>query len=79
MYICTINLKIRKMEKKLKQKKNGEVIKRLDDGRPWKIANYLDDKLHGEYKIFRFGGVCTEHKIYSKGKLIKTIIDRFDN
>lgn len=80
MYICTINLKRRKMEKKLKQKKNGQVIKRTDNGGVWKIANYVDDKLDGEYKIFPEGlGVCTEHKIYSKGKLIETIIDRYKN
>ena len=67
------------MEKRVKQKKNGQVIKRTDSGNIWKIANYLDDKLDGEYKLFRGGcDECTEHKIYSKGKVIETIIDRYD-
>ena len=55
--------------------KNGEIIKRTKDGNIWKIANYLNDKLEGEYKIFVEGkGKLTQHKIYSNGKLIKTII-----
>jgi hypothetical protein len=63
---------------KIKEKKNGQVIKRNENG-IWKIANYVDGKLDGEYKTFRGGlGVCTEHKIYKKGKVIQTIIDPFN-
>jgi len=61
--------------KKEKIIKNGEIISKTDDGGVWKIANYINNKLDGEYKTFRGGqSVCTEHKIYSNGKLIKTII-----
>jgi hypothetical protein len=50
--------------------KNGNVIKRRDDGSIWKEANYLDDKLDGDYKIYDTNGVLMTHTTYRKGKPI---------
>lgn len=53
--------------------KNGEIKKYRKDGSVWKVSNYINNKLNGDWITYNEDGTIDEYRLYENNKIVRII------